>query len=268
MSKRIAFTLAEIMIVLAVIGVLTAVLLPVAINSTPNENVMKFKKAHNTLLTTVRELVNSDKYYSDGDLGTRADGNPIYVGTDWRAARRYFCQTFAEVLNTKQVSCGTSNTTHCGAIDLRSGADFSISPDNTPALVTAENLNKAKARLDEACKTNVSAIPPETDFGSLTSIQVEIITTDGTSWWETNPASYFGFRVDGTMIERFSPPSIHPANFADENGFDVVYKVFCFDIDGINEGEDPFGYGIRRDGKVIFGARADEWLQKSIQEKE
>ena len=93
MSKRIAFTLAEIMIVLAVIGVLTAVLLPVAINSTPNENVMKFKKAHNTLLTTVRELVNSDKYYLDGDLGTRADGNPIYVGTDWRAARRYFCQT-------------------------------------------------------------------------------------------------------------------------------------------------------------------------------
>ena len=40
------------------------------------------------------------------------------------------------------------------------------------------------------------------------------------------------------------------------------------DIDGINEGEDPFGYGIRADGKVFFGARTNEWLQKSIQEKE
>ena len=35
-----------------------------------------------------------------------------------------------------------------------------------------------------------------------------------------------------------------------------------------NEGEDPFGYGIRADGKVFFGAKANEWLQKSIQEKE
>ena len=40
------------------------------------------------------------------------------------------------------------------------------------------------------------------------------------------------------------------------------------DIDGIGKGEDPFGYGIRADGKVLPGARADEWLQKSIQEKE
>ena len=37
------------------------------------------------------------------------------------------------------------------------------------------------------------------------------------------------------------------------------------DIDGIGEGEDPFGYGIRVDGKVSPGARAQEWLQKSIQ---
>ena len=48
----------------------------------------------------------------------------------------------------------------------------------------------------------------------------------------------------------------------------TVYKVFCMDIDGIGKGEDPFGYGIRVDGKVLLGARAQEWLQKSIQEKE
>ena len=37
------------------------------------------------------------------------------------------------------------------------------------------------------------------------------------------------------------------------------------DVDGINKGEDPFGYGIRADGKIIMGARADEWMNKSIQ---
>ena len=37
------FTLAEIMIALVVIGVITSILLPVAFNNVPNENVMKFK---------------------------------------------------------------------------------------------------------------------------------------------------------------------------------------------------------------------------------
>ena len=39
------FTLAEIMIALVVIGVITSILLPVAFNNVPNENVMKFKKS-------------------------------------------------------------------------------------------------------------------------------------------------------------------------------------------------------------------------------
>ena len=43
------FTLAEVMITLTVIGIITAVIIPVAIHSKPDENIMKFKKAHNTL---------------------------------------------------------------------------------------------------------------------------------------------------------------------------------------------------------------------------
>jgi len=39
------------------------------------------------------------------------------------------------------------------------------------------------------------------------------------------------------------------------------------DIDGVNRGEDPFGYGVRVDGLIVNGARADEWLNKSIQNK-
>ena len=40
------------------------------------------------------------------------------------------------------------------------------------------------------------------------------------------------------------------------------------DIDDMQDGEDPFGYGIRVDGKIILGARAQEWLNKNIQDKE
>ena len=41
MSKQKAFTLAEILIVLTVIGILTAILMPIAIQSAPDENVLK-----------------------------------------------------------------------------------------------------------------------------------------------------------------------------------------------------------------------------------
>ena len=36
------------------------------------------------------------------------------------------------------------------------------------------------------------------------------------------------------------------------------------DIDGINKGEAPFGFGIRADGKILTGKRATEWLNKEI----
>ena len=40
------------------------------------------------------------------------------------------------------------------------------------------------------------------------------------------------------------------------------------DVDGINKGEEPFGYGIRADGKILVGSRAQQWIEKSIQDKD
>ena len=48
----------------------------------------------------------------------------------------------------------------------------------------------------------------------------------------------------------------------------VAHKVFCLDIDGINNGEEPFGYPIRVDGKIFVGAKAQQWLEKTIQDKD
>ena len=45
--------------------------------SRPNKKIMKFKKAHETLTNVVYELVRSDKYFSDGDLGVRVNGTII-----------------------------------------------------------------------------------------------------------------------------------------------------------------------------------------------
>ena len=97
-----AFTLAEVMIVLTVIGVLTAILLPVARQSMPDEDLMKFKKAHNTLGTTIREMVTSDKYFLDGNLALKLNGNP--------AGTIDLCNSFADILNLKEFQCPDSNT--------------------------------------------------------------------------------------------------------------------------------------------------------------
>ena len=98
-----AFTLAEILIVLSVIAIITAILLPSARNAMPNEDIMKFKKAHNTLYTAIRELVTSDKYYLDGDLGVKPNGDILKQNLE--NTDKYFCQTFADVVNAKSTNC-------------------------------------------------------------------------------------------------------------------------------------------------------------------
>ena len=219
-----AFTLAEIMIVLAVIGVLTAILLPVAFHSTPDENVMKFKKGHNALLTTVRELVNSDQYYLEGDLSTRANG--VVIDGTHDGDYTYLCNTIADIMDTKSVDCSED--------------DVSVTWQYWDLLNRTVEENKNAA--DEGCK-NVAS-----------EIGAEIVINDGIVFYQTYPKMPFGYS-NGTHFKS-----------KNTDGFIGIYKTFCMDIDGIDEGEDPFAYGIRVDGKVIFGARAEEWLQKSIQQ--
>ena len=102
------FTLAEIMIALVVIGVITSILLPVAFNNVPNENVMKFKKADATLAKVLSELIASGEYYASGDLSKKADGTTS-------DGDEYFCKSFSDLLSTKNIECATNkaNIAYC-----------------------------------------------------------------------------------------------------------------------------------------------------------
>lgn len=244
-----AFTLAEVMIVLTVIGVLTAILLPVARQSMPDKDLMKFKKAHNTLGTVIRELVTSDKYYKDGDLGVKPDGSLV-------DDLKYFCKTFADILNTNVVNCSEasvpSNEGSMQRLIPRFDGDFAITIND----------------LDYYCKN------------SAPTIGGEIKTSDGTVFYQTNPDYSFGRTkdVDGDEIGRifcmpFSDLSI--CHRITNDGYPHYTKGFCIDIDGIPSNatvddcvnECPFGYSIRADGKIIAGARAQEWLARDINEE-
>ena len=267
LKRSFGFTLAEIMIVLTVIGILTAVLIPIAFNSAPDENLMKFKKGHNILYTAIKDLVNSDQYYMNGDLGLKPDG--LLIGEFWSAQEgskddKYFCQTFADVISTKSANCYIANTWDNGTCDLRNSCVFDTSnPSTIKVHITDEMLNSAKKQLDLRCKNSAD---DNNNNSTLPNLQKQILTTDDITFYETNPRSTFGFHktINGEKIRRYNAAGKFPALYSDDGGFDAIYKIFCMDVDEINKDEDPFGYGIRADGKIMNGARAEEWLNKSL----
>ena len=63
MKKIYAFTLAEMLIVLSIIGVLAIIVLSTLQNSTPDKNKALFKKAYSITERTVAELVNDETLY-------------------------------------------------------------------------------------------------------------------------------------------------------------------------------------------------------------
>ena len=199
-NKR-AFTLAELMVSMGVLGILAAVLVHVANNSRPNENVMKFKKAYITLGNVVRELVTSDKYYYEGNFTQKPNknANPPYES----ASSDYFCKTMADVLSTKSVNCVKTNT---GLYNTSSMSNFDYA-----CLDAQDTLSSA-----------------------------EIVTADGVNWYMANPGIHF-------------PTS------RDSDGFYDKYRIVCFDVDGMKKGSNPFGFGVRVDGKILSGARANVW---------
>ena len=221
-----AFTLAEIMIVLSVVGILTAILLLTAFQSAPDENALKFKKANSILGTAIREMVNSDKYYKSGDLALKPDGTEVPV--------EYFCASLSDIMSTKQVNCRDTANDGYAYFDFET-KDLDLAP------------------IDEACVETQPATDDDAD----------IITVDGVIWYESSPGTTFAEK-DADDKRMFSAPNETPA-YEDEYGFDSMYKILCIDVDGLNKGEDPFGYGIRADGKILNGPRANEWIKKSVQ---
>lgn len=223
--RKNAFTLAEIAIVLMVLGILTAILLPTAFKNMPDENVFKFHKGNEILLKTIKILVESEKYFLTGDMAYRPNGARIDGSNT--GDNEYLCKAFADVVSTKNVQC--TNT--------------ACSSNNQTWVYTYENT-LGPANADSVCKNNTSFDHTQ-----------KIITADDITF-------YFAGLPYGTTswssghTDAFHESWGHPA------GFVGLAKVFCIDVDGIGKGEDPFGYGVTVEGKILPGTRAQEWMKK------
>ena len=109
MRNKQAFTLAEVMITMAILGVLASILLPAVSKVRPNENKAMFKKAYYVAERMVNELVNDDELYPLG-AGTIVGLNNVSEvtvnGTKYSGNDK-FCKLFAAKVNTisNSVSC-------------------------------------------------------------------------------------------------------------------------------------------------------------------
>ena len=259
------FTLAEIMIVLTIIGILAGILVPIAVHSRPDDKVMKFKKADTTLKNVIRELVNSDKYYVDGDLGKRRlpDGTSQLIDGTHTGDNTYLCNTIADILSTKSITCQDKNY---------------VSDSYSYMIIAHSGIDASRTHFDSTCKK------------AEKSNAKEIITNDGITYFQVNAKVPFGSNYETglsninlpdeirTEVEGQYQNRIFNSNnkyFSDSYGFDTAYKIYCIDIDGFPSDGNikcddikdvcPFGYGIRADGKILNGVRADEWLEKEFQ---
>jgi len=129
MKKFRGFTLTELMVALAVIGILTAVVTPAIMKIKPNKNKMMTKKAYYTAENIVNSLVNNQLYYPDmSDAcydGTATDDIYCAKGFDYTekaedidgeeySGSTKFAQLFASKLNIQKGSADTAENIAAG----------------------------------------------------------------------------------------------------------------------------------------------------------
>lgn len=311
--KKFAFTVAELMIVLTVIGILSAILLPAAFNTTPDQNIIKFKKANTTLATVIRELSSSGQYYVPGMLGiieiddgaggtvrvrpgmSASDaGNVSYFipasmivnavalkdlnPPMWtnlidtvRDPIKHFCNAFADTLSIKSKKCDILTPDNNLAVSLTT---FDATSIVEIAKLVAEKGRDTEIslELDSVCMERHPARNTTSTGESIFPIHViaqdDIVYYFPTILFFGKIPILAGDRCDAsediyTMVDDgFGHLSCH-----DINGNDIAYQMMCIDIDG-NGPILPFGYGIRSDGKILAGARAQWWLSRDIVKKD
>jgi len=103
----------------------------------------------------------------------------------------------------------------------------------------------------------------------------KIELNDGVIFYEQNPYATFG--IQKVWVHGYSAENTTRIfkDYKDENGFVPLYKILCIDIDDIPNtassnnciNECPFAYAVRYDGKIVAGKRAQEWLERDVNEE-
>ena len=108
-SNKKAFTMAELLIALAIIGVIVLFIKPTVEKISPDEHELKMKKAFRTTQDVVQKMISSELYYPNNDPdnpGFRDQTAVTLPDGTVASGNSKFCQIFASMLNTVgEVDC-------------------------------------------------------------------------------------------------------------------------------------------------------------------
>ena len=145
MIKRKGFTLTELMIALAVLGVLSAIVLPMLNGNTPSRNRMMMKKAYYTIEDVVRDLINDESLYPEvGTSGTYVgfdNTDNACTGSESCGGNKKFPTLFAKKLNVDGDVSIILPTTNSGRARFKTndGMDWTVLSQKTssiPSVIT------------------------------------------------------------------------------------------------------------------------------------
>ena len=166
-KDKSGFTLSELLIALGVIGVLSAILLPIIFYMLPNQNIVMARRAFNIAQAAVYDLINDEVCYPDMTrLSTGAkvgfdDGEGHKKCRKWDESKSAdSCEKFAVLFSYKIASQSYSKNT---SFKTKDGIEWKISGDGTDDGVNYILIDVNGSDKGTNCSTKTSSCTKDWD---------------------------------------------------------------------------------------------------------
>lgn len=235
-KNKNAFTLAEILLTLTILGVVAAITIPLIQNIIPSTNKALFRKSYLTLQRAIENMLNNETIYPS-DMTTRVgnftyqnDFNFVTDPTGAAGTKNKFCYYLAQNLRVDGTeTCPTSTDGSVPGIEFATTTDGStwyISPGNATAASqfilgnVGENY-KTKIIIDVNGKNkapNCSA-----DTMSSTFMPASYVAASGDKTKCPKPDTFIiGIRQDGRTRVGMSSPTGTDEGKTDQTALDIL----------------------------------------------
>lgn len=136
-NLKAAFTLAELMITMVIIGVVSIMMITNLMKAKPDENALMYKKTFYSISEAISALANDSTKFPDGEDLFKA----AITTDDYTSKEVYFCTQVANALNTLgSISC---NTLRNGNTNIAENAyDFKLANGTLVAGLNKEFTNE------------------------------------------------------------------------------------------------------------------------------